>query len=483
MRSETSDKQITTIKRREGLLLSLRLCLDCPAFLSVAILSRRRREKCSKRPISGLICARKYVIVLQIIFDVCKYIKTAGRNKLESRDYERILNALPETGIYVVRQEDRAILYFNQRIRQFAPQIRLGAPCGELWGDSCSDCPLTKAAEEGRASVSVYSESVAKMMEITAVKTLWEGATPAFVITAIPNNDMQNAGNECSSEQKRRESQMASVLRARFKMMNTVHLDTGMCERISLGTGAQQDSVAVGDYSSYIERALNGYVHPDDVKSFRNALSLEHLREKAEQTQDYSEEVYIYRQRGEPVRWIELRVIYTRSEDGVVANILGQDVTREKSKEEFSNRALEERAYIIGSLSSLFFATYYVDLDRDSFRTVTQQRRVEDVLGDEVNCSAALEIYANHFIHPDDREEYLRVMNVENMVRQLRWWQPYLAVEYRKLSDEPDVGMGSWNWVRATVVLARSGTDDMPKTAVYVAQDIGGRRHDQDSGA
>ena len=118
---------------------------------------------------------------------------------MESRDYERILNALPETGIYVVRQEDRAILYFNQRIRQLAPQIRLGAPCGELWGGSCSDCPLTKAAEEGRASVSVYSESVAKMMEITAVKTLWEGATPAFVIKDIPQNYLQNAGTECSS--------------------------------------------------------------------------------------------------------------------------------------------------------------------------------------------------------------------------------------------------------------------------------------------
>ena len=79
----------------------------------------------------------------------------------------------------------------------------------------------------------------------------------------------------------------------------------------------------------------------------------------------------------------------------------------------------------------------------------------------------------------DDREEYLKVMNAENMVQKLRWWQPYLAVEYRKLADEPDKGMDSWSWVRATVMLARSGADDMPKTAVYVAQDIGGRWREQ----
>lgn len=133
----------------------------------------------------------------------------------------------------------------------------------------------------------------------------------------------------------------------------------------------------------------------------------------------------------------------------------------------------EDLADIIGSLSRLFFSTYYIILKHDTYRPVTQLRRVGDVLGDEVSYTAALQIYAQHFIYPDDRAEYLRVMDMENLRQALRWWQPTVAVEYRRQSDD----LNSWSWVRATVVLARAGTDDLPLTAVYVAQDIdAGRR-------
>ena len=94
-----------------------------------------------------------------------------------------------------------------------------------------------------------------------------------------------------------------------------------------------------------------------------------------------------------------------------------------------------------------------------------------DVLGDEVNFTNALELYATHFIHPDDREEYLRVMSVDHLRETLRWWQPYTAVEYRKLPDFPELG-DTCQLVRATAIMAQTGPDDMPKTVVYVARDI-----------
>ena len=126
---------------------------------------------------------------------------------------------------------------------------------------------------------------------------------------------------------------------------------------------------------------------------------------------------------------------------------------------------------MITSLSSLFFATYYIDLERDTFRAVTQQHRVMDVLGDEVNFTTALQLYANHFIHPDDREDYLRIMSTVHLRENLRWWQPYVAVEYRKLPDFPELG-DACQLVRATAIMAQTGTDDLPKTVVYVARDI-----------
>lgn len=144
-----------------------------------------------------------------------------------------------------------------------------------------------------------------------------------------------------------------------------------------------------------------------------------------------------------------------------------------------SPELVEDWAYIISSLSSLFFSTYYINLETDTFRPVTQLSRVEDVLGGEVNFTAALIIYANHFIHPDDRAEYLRAMSTENLRNSLRWWLPCVAVEYRKMDEESG---GSWRWVRASVVLARSASDDQPQTAVYVAQDITGGRREEAGG-
>lgn len=133
----------------------------------------------------------------------------------------------------------------------------------------------------------------------------------------------------------------------------------------------------------------------------------------------------------------------------------------------------EELADIIGSLSRLFFSTYYINLEQDTYRAVTQLRRVGDVLGSVVNYTSALRIYAQYFVHPDDQAEYLRVMDMEHLRRELRWWQPYVAVEYRRPAEEP----GKWDWVRATAVLAHAGEGDLPLTAVYVAQDISGGRH------
>lgn len=265
-----------------------------------------------------------------------------------------------------------------------------------------------------------------------------------------------------------RDMQMAAILKSRFSIMNTVDLETGQCERISLGKSARPQNTLIDDYDFHVKSALS-YIHPEDAEKYRSLLSLEHLRKKAAATEDYQEELCQYRLKGDPVRWIEQRIIYTRQENDVMVNILGQDITREKNREAAEQQALKDRSFIISSMSSLFFSTYYVDLEHDTFRAVTQQSKVGDILGSEVNCSAALSIYAENFIHPDDRAEYLEVMNPENWRRTLRWWHPFVALEYRKL---PDFDSDEYGWVRATAVIAQTGADDAPKTVVYMAQDI-----------
>lgn len=217
--------------------------------------------------------------------------------------------------------------------------------------------------------------------------------------------------------------------------------------------------------------ALEGAVHPDDVEQFITFTRLDQLRLASSREQKVLSMIY-RRKAGDGFRWNLLEVISDSHGGNRFVTLCIKDVDdmlREGAQREGlaaqsreTLQSLEDRAYIISSLSSLFFSTYYVNLEQDTFRTVTQLGRVGDVLGDEVNYTAALNIYANHFIHPDDREEYLDIMGVQNLRNSLRWWQPCTAFEYRRLSEEPGAGPDTWSWVRASAVLARSGEDDLP---------------------
>lgn len=266
-----------------------------------------------------------------------------------------------------------------------------------------------------------------------------------------------------------------------YRKILHVDLDQDRCDVLKSDPDGWQPGE--GPLSVQLEQfARGGAVHPDDVERFTAFTRPEQLRRAAGTGQEAATLIYRRREEG-GYRWNLMEAVLDRAGGGRTATLCVKDihdVLREGQEREgimARLHALEDHAYIVSSLSGLFFSTYYLDLEHDSFRAVTQLHRVENVLGSEVNCTSAMRIYANHFIHPDDREEYLRVMNVENLRQCLRWWKPCAAVEYRKLPDEPGAGGDSWGWVRATAVLARAGEDDMPRTAVYVAQDISeGRR-------
>lgn len=385
-----------------------------------------------------------------------------GGKRVKNCQYEKILDAMPDTGVYVIRAKDRSVLYFNRRAGAASSEARLGAPCHAIWSGSCQNCPILGAGEGQVSRTSGYNPSYGGTVDLTAVRTVWEDGTPVYVVTVTPRQE--EPAPQGVSSTPGQDAQLASIIRCRYRMLTTVYLDSGLCERVELTGRAEAEISRQGDYAAYIERAAARHVHPEDAAHFRATLSLEHLREKAAAVLDFSEETCRYRVLGEPPRWIALHVLYSRRGERVIVYILGQDVTREALEEEAKVHALEDRAYMISSLSSLFFSTYYVDVEKDTFRAVSQQRRVGDLLGNEVNFTAALQIYANHFIHPDDRAGYLESMSVSNLQQSLRWWQPYVTAEYRKLPEG--------HWVRATAVLARTDNNELPKTVVYVARHI-----------
>ena len=269
-----------------------------------------------------------------------------------------------------------------------------------------------------------------------------------------------------------RDIQLAAILKSRYSVMNTVYLENGQCERLWINEDSMTKKVLTGNYHQYFQQALESAVNPKDAEAFRKVMSPEHLYQKAAATGDYSEEVCQYRIAGTAVRWVEQHVIYSRQGKRMSVNILGRDITREKMEEELRLKGEQEQADIISTLSGMFFATYYADLVQDTFRSVTQLKEVEKALNGQVDYVTGLKTYAEEFVHPDDREEYLRVLSARNLRSTLSEECPYVTYAYRRLPDKKDPRPEDYGWIRSTAVMAQTDEDGKARSIVYAAQDV-----------
>ena len=268
-------------------------------------------------------------------------------------------------------------------------------------------------------------------------------------------------------EHTQNDIRMATIIQSRYGVMNTLHLSSGVCERVYLHGSERVGKVEKGDYDTYIKRAVENYVKDEDRERFLSVFSLENMRKKAEEVEEFEEIVFPYQQKLAPYPWFEEHIFFIRQESGVSVNILGRDITQNKQKEERETAEAREKADIINSLSSLFFATYYVNLQNGTFRAVTQRQDVQQMFGEQRDYMEYLERYSSKFVHPEDREEYKAKMDYQNLLSELSPNHPIVAFEYRKAEKLN----GITQWIRASVVIAEY-EKGRPKTAVYVAQNI-----------
>lgn len=293
--------------------------------------------------------------------------------------------------------------------------------------------------------------------------------TKDYAVLALQDVDERVKQEKILSQ---RDLQMAAILKSRFDIMTTVHLDSDECERFWLNEKAKPQNVGTGSYTHYYQQALETAICPEDLEAFRRVMEPGHIREQAEKTQDYSEEICQYRLNRLPVQWLEQHVTYIRRDGQTLVNILGRDITGEKLQEEKRKKKAQEQANIIGSLSSMFFATYYVNLDKQILRSVMQLGEVKKVLGEERDYMTALRLYAENFVHPEDRADYLYTMSIRNLRQVLGPDQPFVTFAYRKRPEQAGADPEEYGWIRATAVLAHADVEGRVTDIVYVAQDV-----------
>lgn len=293
--------------------------------------------------------------------------------------------------------------------------------------------------------------------------------TKNYAILALQNVDRRVRQEQTLSL---RDMQLASILKSRYSVMTTVYLENGQCERIWINEDTEIKNVDTGNYHQYFQKALDTVVNPKDAEEFRRVMSPEHIYKKAAGVQDYYEETCQYRMNGKALQWLEQHVIYARKGKRISVNILGRDITREKLEEELRRKEEQEQDDIIRTLGGMFFATYYADLEQKVLRSVTQLDEVKRLLGDKTDYETGLKLYAEKFVHPEDREEYLRVLSCENLQRTLSKKNPYVTLAYRKVPKGSDMKPEEYGWIRSTAVMAQADAEGKARSIVYAAQDV-----------
>lgn len=207
---------------------------------------------------------------------------------MNTREYELILDSLQMTAVYVIREDDHRILYFNRRVREVAPNIQKGMVCHEIWKGTCDNCPLLYIGEKKEARSVNYDDPFGKAVEIAATRILWEDTVPAFMIAVTPYAEVANFVYH-------------KVLRGNLTTdgYSIVKVDEDEIREM------RKYMTSLSDWASGIARC--GYIYAEDIERYKNFVRLDNI--KAELKKGTKKLSCIYRRRyGDTYRWNHLEI-------------------------------------------------------------------------------------------------------------------------------------------------------------------------------
>lgn len=140
-------------------------------------------------------------------------------------------------------------------------------------------------------------------------------------------------------------------------------------------------------------------------------------------------------------------------------------VTFEKERELSSSK--------IHSLSRLFISSYYLDLQTGKREYLSNaEEKVEDYLTGDFYKEApddhedAIRIYADSYVHPDDREKYCSMCSRSYMIKNLNKNNLFYSFNYRQVTGEVE------KWFRMHAIVASYSPDGRVTHVVLAIMDV-----------
>lgn len=299
-------------------------------------------------------------LISEMLESLAYFVVTSLRTKkIEARDFGKILDAMRTTGIYVITEKEHKVLYFNERVKQIAPNIEIGSICHDIWEGSCENCPLLFLNREETTYTSInYDDPFGEIVDITASKYLWQNEIPAFIIQVSPHIETAK-----EHEIKVRRLYMDTMNDVFFKSI-LIDLNTGMYETFHSQSHASRIEEA-GVYDDLFANQLESVAEEYREKALRTC-NFQALKEYFATGKSQYE--YIYRTTlGEEFRWLRYVVhVCGNNANGEATHMIAmiENVTEQKKKELESERALRE-ALVQAEAANKAKTTFLANMSHD----------------------------------------------------------------------------------------------------------------------
>ncbi len=309
---------------------------------------------------------------------------------MKPENYKMLLDSLQIAGIYVIREDNHQILYFNRRVKDIMPGIKLGMVCHELMAGFCSNCPLLNIAGKEESRAINYDNPFGKAVDIVASRIMWEDI-PAFSISITSHVDAVSFTYD-------------KILR--------VNLDDGVIDMMQIEQPSRtQEAAAPETLAEWIEELTGkGNVYSGDVARVRKFGRLSYLRRELAGGKQVLTCTYRRRQ-GKEYRWYMMEIVpsFDCADKGQFAMLYIKDVHDVYRKGlELEETNIQNRE-IVSSLGEMNFGVYLINLQTGISNPVRISECMSGAAMPEIMAwDDVLLGLSEKFFHPDDEEKLLK---------------------------------------------------------------------------
>lgn len=355
-----------------------------------------------------------------------------------------LLDSLTETSVYVIEEESRRLLYFNERCRNTGRgRAALGIRCDEVWPELCANCPLKMLGDRVSNHMVCYDPILKLTVDVTANRINWEGRVPAVVITAAPHR--LNFEEEQGFQKIRQ--MYASSLVTVFDECIIANLTRDYyvsCQKDVVWDDIPEQGNFGSENRKYAQKAL----HPDDLECFNENFSRESML--CMFTEGKKQITRRLRRRADNGSYRTVEFTAARignQEDECWCVLVFRDVQDELLLEQERNVEISQLATAAKAAYQMLIA---VNLTQNTYHMVEYQRFPVKAPDPEGRFDELIE-FEMEAVHPDYREEFRSKFTRKALTEAFQRGECILSMDVPHIGED-----GIYHWNSTQVVKVES---------------------------